>query len=256
MDAWTPAGHLAGGGADLAEVRRLEDLSARSWPALETASLGGWVLRAGGGVTRRINSAWPRRPCTLSTAQLLEATRVWYAQRDLPPRVQLSPANAPPDLAEHLEGWTVAGETLVLEGPLTAAPDHAVKVEGWPSEQWWAVARVTAAHQVGGAREETVLAVLGRISKPAAYAVAYAGGAAVAIGRGVVDGRSLGIFTMGTLPDHRGRGHGGRVLGALGEWAAALGATSTWLQVEVGNVAARRLYAGLTPVYSYAYATR
>jgi GNAT superfamily N-acetyltransferase len=252
---WTPAGHAALGRPDLAEVRRLEDLSFRAWPALETTSLGGWQLRAAGGVTRRINSAWPRRTSTLTVAQLLTATRVWYDRRGLPPAIQLSPANEPPDLAAQLPGWAVGGATLVLEGPLTAAPADGVRVEGWFSEDWWSVAQVTAAHHFAGARREAGTAVLQHIAKPAAYAVSYAGAVPVAVGRGVVDGRSLGVFSMGTLPEHRGHGHGRRVLHALGAWAAGLGATSTWLQVEADNTAGLALYDGLRPVYAYAYAS-
>lgn len=33
------------------------------------------------------------------------------------------------------------------------------------------------------------------------------------------------------------------------------GAGTVWLPVEAGNEPARRLYAGLSPVYTYAYAT-
>jgi ribosomal protein S18 acetylase RimI-like enzyme len=254
MQPWTAAGHAALGRPDVSEVRRLEDLSHRSWPPLEVGELGGWALRAAGGVTRRINSAWPRRPCTLTPEQLLAATRAWYDKLDLPPMVQLSPANAP-DLTDHLSGWQLSGETLVLEGPLTADDDAGVVVGGWPTDDWWSVVSVTAAHHFGGSRRAAGQAVLGKIAKPAGYAVAYADGVPVAVGRGVVDGRQLGVFTVGTLPDHRGHGHGRQVMGALGAWAAGLGATTTWLQVEADNAAARALYAGLSPVYSYAYAS-
>ncbi len=254
MQPWTPDGHAALGRPDIDHVRRLEDLSHRSWPPLVLAPLGGWTLRAGAGITRRINSAWPRRPCTLTPEQLLAATRSWYARQGLPPMVQLSPANAPP-LAEHLEGWTVSDEVLVLEGPLTAAARADVRVDGWPTEDWWSVATRTAEHQVGHGRREPGEAILRKIAKPSGYAVAYDGDEPVAVGRGVVDGRSLGVFTIGTLAGHRGRGHGRAVMGALGAWAAGLGATSTWLQVEAGNAPARALYADLHEVYSYAYAS-
>jgi N-acetylglutamate synthase len=34
---------------DLAEVRRLEELAFRAWPALETRDIAGWRLRLSGG---------------------------------------------------------------------------------------------------------------------------------------------------------------------------------------------------------------
>ena len=40
----------------LAEVRRLEELAFRGWPALESRDLAGWRLRFSGGYTKRANS--------------------------------------------------------------------------------------------------------------------------------------------------------------------------------------------------------
>lgn len=252
---WTRAGHEALGRPELDRVRRLETLSARSWPALERQSLGGWVLRAAGGVTRRINSAWPRSASTLTVEQLLRATTAWYGERDLPPVIQLSPVNEPPDLAGHLDGWTVGGETLVLEGALRGAAHDHVDVSPVVTDDWWSVATVTAPRHFAGAHEDAGRAVLQAISKQCGYATARVDGVPVAVGRAVVDDEAVGIFSMGTLPDHGGAGHGRRVLESLQAWAAAAGATTVWLAVESDNAAALRLYDGLAPVYSYAYAT-
>ena len=41
---------------DLAEVRRLEELAFRGWPALESRDLAGWRQRFAGGYTKRANS--------------------------------------------------------------------------------------------------------------------------------------------------------------------------------------------------------
>lgn len=255
-EPWTRAGHLALGRPELERVRQLEALSARSWPALERQPLGGWVLRAGGGVTRRINSAWPRAASTLTVEQLLRATVRWYEDRDRPAVIQLSPTSEPPDLAAHLGGWTTAGETLVLEGPVEGAPHDGVSVSPVVTDDWWSIAAVTAPAHFAGTHAETGRAVLQAISKQCGYAVARVGGDPVAVGRAVVDGPAAGVFSMGTLPAHRGGGHARRVLAALCAWAGDAGATTAWLQVAADNAAARRLYAGFDPVYSYAYATR
>ena len=65
----------------------------------------------------------------------------------------------------------------------------------------------------------------------------------------------LGVFAMGVLVDHRRRGLGRQVLVAHGAWGASLGASRAYLQVEVGNTAARSLYAeaGLEPAYDDSY---
>jgi GNAT superfamily N-acetyltransferase len=253
---WTRDGHEALGRPDLDRVRELETLSARSLPALERQSLAGWVLRASGGVTRRVNSAWPRATSTLTVDQLLRATTTWYGERHLPAVIQLSPATEPPDLVAQLGGWTIAGETLVLERPVRGTPHDDVSVSPLVSEDWWSVATVTAPEHFAGAQEDAGRAVLQAISRQCGYAVAHVEGVAVAVGRAVVDNDAVGVFSMGTLPDHRGAGHGRHVLESLCAWAGDAGATTAWLQVAADNVAARRLYADFEPVYSYAYATR
>jgi GNAT superfamily N-acetyltransferase len=260
VEAWTPAGHAALGRPDLDVVRRLETVSARSWPALETASLGGWQLRAAGGVTRRINSAWPRAGSTLTVDQLLRATESWYTARGLLPRIQLSPANEPADLAEHLldpaSGWSIGGETLVLTGPVGGAPHPAVEVSPVLTEDWFRVASITAGKHFGGGLEATGRAVLQGISTTCAYAVAAVDGDPVAVGRAVADGDDVGVFSMGTLPERRGEGHARRVLDALRQWAADQGASRLWLAVDADNTAALALYGGMTPAFTYAYATK
>ncbi len=41
-----------------ADLLALEDVSARAWPALRTARLGGWRLNASTGFTGRANTCW------------------------------------------------------------------------------------------------------------------------------------------------------------------------------------------------------
>ncbi|HEX7353824.1 MAG TPA: GNAT family N-acetyltransferase [Mycobacteriales bacterium] len=257
---WTRAGHEALGRPDLQQVREIERLAARAWPALERQSLGGWVLRAAGGVSRRTNSAWPRSASTLTVGQLLRATTAWYGARGLPPIIALSPASEPRNLADRLgageAGWGVDGETLVLAGPAAGRAHEEVTVSPVPDEDWWSVAgQVTPAH-FDGPRRPVAQAILQAISRQCGYAVARDGGGPVAVGRAVVDGSSVGVFSMGTVPDRRGEGHGRKVLESLCAWGIQAGADTAWLQVEVGNAPARRLYDGLEPVFTYAYATR
>lgn len=63
---------------------------------------------------------------------------------------------------------------------------------------------------------------------------------------------------MATHPHHRRQGLATSLRGALTRWAAAEGATHAYLQVEVGNAAARRLYerAGFTEAYRSHYRTQ
>ena len=72
---------------------------------------------------------------------------------------------------------------------------------------------------------------------------------------GVVDGEWLGVSSMLTQPEFRGRGVAGALLCALCEQARREGALRVYLQVEQDNAAALRAYArtGLETAYATHY---
>jgi GNAT superfamily N-acetyltransferase len=74
----------------------------------------------------------------------------------------------------------------------------------------------------------------------------------------VVEPPWAGVFSMLTLPERRGRGHGAEVLGAIARFALERGAGALYLQVEEENAAARSLYAraGFRTRYRYHYRQR
>jgi GNAT superfamily N-acetyltransferase len=98
-------------------------------------------------------------------------------------------------------------------------------------------------------------ALLGRLCGRAGFALVRTRGEPAAVGLGVVEPPWAGVFSMLTLPALRGQRLGEAVLGALARWALARGASRLYLQVEVDNEAARRLYAraGFAPRYAYHY---
>jgi ribosomal protein S18 acetylase RimI-like enzyme len=81
---------------------------------------------------------------------------------------------------------------------------------------------------------------------------------AAAVALGVLEDRWLGIFNMATLPTLRRRGAGRAALAALARWAAERGATTGYLQVDLDNQPATRLYrdAGFIESYRYVYLNR
>ncbi len=74
-------------------------------------------------------------------------------------------------------------------------------------------------------------------------------------GRGVVHAGWLGVSSLWTAPDHRGRGLGSAVLRSLLEWGSERGASTTYLQVVEANTAALALYEarGFERHHDYAY---
>lgn len=227
----------------------LDRLGADAWPPLERVDVDGWRLRAartaaGAPVTKRANSALPLAPGE-PTPTHLDALVAFARERSLPPLVQVSD----PALSQALEarGWQALSPTLVMTGPLSDG--DAALVAAAPSPPWLAAVHPDPDEQVVARR------CLARLRAPAGYVAIELDSRVVATGRGVVQEGWLGVFAMAVAPEHRRRGLARRVLGALGSWGAAHGATAGYLQVEAASAAARGLYegAGLTRAYDYEY---
>ncbi|ROQ03462.1 acetyltransferase (GNAT) family protein [Rathayibacter sp. PhB93] len=240
------------------EPRLLDRLAADAWPPLERVALGGWQLRAAGGVTKRANSVLTSGPVD-DVDQAITAAEEFAREQGIAPLFQLGPATLPADLPERLARRGYAGHerTLVLTGSVTealaalgpAAPEAAEPVETTeaPGEEWlslwWAVDGRGGDAERGIA--ERILA-----GCDSAYALLRDGSGPAACGRlswaTAEDGeRWCGLFALATRPAARRRGHAATLLRALLEQASARGVDRLWIQVLADNAAARRLYASL-----------
>ncbi|MGF7233414.1 MAG: GNAT family N-acetyltransferase [Frankia sp.] len=250
----------------------------------------GWLLRSSAGASRRGNSVWARRAVTDLPAAMAAVER-FYAAVGSPPTFQISPAFAPAALRAALDrdGYVDAGPTDVAVADLTALrsalgrpasgqaetgpprpsgrPDVGPALVGGPGLALvsrsrihgdWLAAVSPVMSTFGTEQRVNTLAVLSRLVVPQLYVTLFVDGRPVAAGRGTLDAGWLGIYSMATLPEARGRGAATAVLGQLADWAAEAGATRAYLQVEEKSGPARRLYAGLgfRPVYRYSYRRR
>ncbi len=241
----------------------LERRAAQDWPPEESEPLGEWLLRAAGGYSRRANSALALGDPGLPMAEALRRVEEWYAARGLPALVLTVPTEAVADQVAA-EGWRPASDdvlfqvsgvaavlrTLEEHVPGAAGTAERVELDDTVDESWW-----VAEHDPPFTPH--VRAVL---TGPAEVALARieVGGRVVARGRAAVNVGSdvrLGLSTLWTHPDHRRQGLGSGVLRALLEWGAEGGATSAYLQVEVGNARAVGLYErlGFLTHHSYRY---
>ncbi|MEU4327547.1 GNAT family N-acetyltransferase [Nonomuraea dietziae] len=207
-----------------------------AWPALERVPLEPWTLRHSLGVTKRANSVLVSGlPADL--AEAVGEAEKFYAERGGSTVFSLG-TSAPAEVDSLLEarGYRLADPTLVMvASPVPGGrPAHEVRIEDHPWPAWldtWA--------GVEGRDPE----VGGRICAgvPAWYAAVEEDGAPVAVGRGVPQGETLGIYCMATRPGARRRGLARSVLRALVRHA---GLASAYLVVTEGNVGARSLYRG------------
>jgi ribosomal protein S18 acetylase RimI-like enzyme len=242
------------------EVRALEAAAAKGWRAPDTAQLGGWLLRAAGGFTRRANSCLPlANPGMPVPAAVAEVER-WYAARQLVPSFQvIIPLAEAVDSHLNALGWAEPSEdVLVMTSPLgpvadALRPDLAsVAVTAEPDDAWLAAYHYRGETLPADARHVLVHA------DTVGFAAVDDGSRRVAVARGAVtdapDGRRwVGITAVEVEPTARRRGLGTHVVAGVARWARRHGASDVYLQVSEDNAPALATYQRLGFIEHHRY---
>ncbi|MFD3469417.1 GNAT family N-acetyltransferase [Streptomyces sp. NPDC058682] len=235
-----------------ASFEELSRVTARAWQPLESEQLGGWMLRAAAGFTRRANSVLPLGDPGMPLDDALARVTSWYAERSLPAYVQVATGAAGTQemLGAELErrGWASEVSAEVRIGALAPVADVDAPAAGdlrltrVPDEEW--LGRY-------GKVSDPDLARRMLVEGPSVWFATLPGGRA--IGRCVVDGRWAGFAAVTVDPAHRREGLATAVMAALARRALEEGASAAWLQVETDNPGARALYDGLGFATHHAY---
>lgn len=213
------------------EIRTLEHAAALAWPGVEQQWLGGWLLRAGHGVTSRANSAIPLDV----SAQISDLSAVldWYRARNLPTWLAL-----PERLLPVRNPGIKPARVMVRELPAAPAQPlpSSVTLAQQPDTQWLGIYE----------REVPVDVLTAVVDGTLIFATV----SDCAVGRGAVtrapDGTAwLGISSVRVSPAHRRQGHARAVCEALLAWGVGAGAGQAYVQVELDNHAAIALYRSL-----------
>jgi len=252
---------------DVAERRALA-----SWPARETEPLGEWLLRASDGYSARANSVLADGDPGMPLEAALERVGAFYGDRGLPAWAQVVVGS---DVHRRLEaaGWVLArpgeADSLFQLVSVTAAL-RVVRRSLPPAVPEVVLAADADRRWLGGDPRALAYgpAALAVLEGPAEVGFATltapgpgrADGDVVAIGRvargaGAVPGDEdwAGITNVWVSPDHRRRGLGTVVMGALLTWAAERGVTTAYLQVRGDNTAGLRAYDRLGFATHHAY---
>ncbi|EKX68999.1 GNAT family N-acetyltransferase [Streptomyces ipomoeae] len=248
-----------------ASYEELARVSARGWQPVERERLGGWELRAAAGFTRRANSVLPLGDPGMPLDEALTAVRGWYAARGLPAYLQLATgAEGTQELlcAEvERRGWLREITAELWIGALAPVADREaggvvlsrVADEAWLSRyQRKGMSDVALKVLEGCPRSSEAGSGTGPSVWFATVPGAQGEGPA-AIGRCVVDGRWAGFSAVEVDPARRRQGLATKVMAALAQRALEEGASAGWLQVELENVGARGLYAGMGFAVHHAY---
>ena len=225
------------------QLAEIEAAAVRSWPALETADVDGWVWRFASGGSLRANSV-----STLSfsgsdaDAAVRDAERR-YRAKGAPCRFTITEVSQPGDLDARLAAMGYErGEdhaTMVKEIANSVRAPADVELSADPAPEWLAVYLSGLTPN----RREIAPAILAGLPARRSYFSCRAG-AVVASGLSVGDGQLASVQCMATLATARRQGCARAVLSAIEAWAAAQGCTHLYLQAETANAAAIALYEG------------
>lgn len=225
------------------DIRAVEVATAKAFPGIHHTWVGGWLLRAGDGITERSNSAAPLGASAGLTPIPLDEIRAFYTRHDLPARI-LVPERIAPNAA-RLAGtseWLAGPEIVVMTRELDSAPavpDLRFEILEQPDEAW-----LDLYHFRGEPLPEHALELLrtqidgqmcfGRILSPA--------GETVAITRGTLTDGYLGYSAVEVASAYRRRGLATALGNRMLAWGIEHGATHAYLQVLASNVAGIGLY--------------
>jgi ribosomal protein S18 acetylase RimI-like enzyme len=238
--------------------RTLEELGLNAWPAISSLLYDGWVLRFGGGFTRRANSVNPLYASSLPLDNKIDACEAAYARDGQATVFKLTPASQPTELDAVLadSGYRAEATTSVQVADLSRQalrPDPAVSLTERVSDQWLdAQAALVGGPQPYRAVERRMLE---SIVPPKAFASLRQDGRPVALGLAVAERGYVGLSSIVTAVDARNQGLGRRMVGHLLAWGQQQGAHTAHLAVMLDNAPAHRLYArfGFREAYRYWY---
>ena len=239
-----------------ADIRRLEELAFRGWPALESRDFGGWRQRFSRGYTKRANSINALGIYTRFDPEVIPALEAPYLALGQTPAWRLTPL-APPAIGPLLatRGYRTIERSLVqvcLLHPAFAA-DKEVQILSRPTPAWIDAFRTHS--PVPPQHAETMQLMLAAIATPVGFAFVEEAGRPMAMAIGAIEGDHMGLFDVLVMPHARRRGLARRVTESLYAWAWSHGARFAYLQVVATNAAAMPLYAdqGFRTVYGYEY---
>ena len=242
----------------LPDVRRLEAVSFRSWPASTTSFDGTWAIRlTAGHPSKRLNSVNPLDPADHADLEnRISRMARRFASFGRPLVFRQSPL-APPDLENILDarGWRRFDETIVMTRDLVApAPDTVPRLPIADVGRWIdalvVMGSVDATVKPG--LSELIAHVEGALGL---FLVEDDAGKPLAGAMAVRFADLVGLFEVVVHPDMRRHGFGRRIVEDALAWAQKGGAKRGWLQVVAENEPAVALYGtlGFTEAYRYAY---
>ena len=249
---------LASQASTAEEIRRLEELTLATSPAIHQWLYDGWVLRASGNDVRRANSASAFYPSSIALEEKIVVVEDWYRQHGQGAMFRLNDILTPPELDGLLaqRGYTREMDTFMMTlqlADLKVSPDVPA---GLRVIERSSVDGIADVHQLKGssatmAERDAARQSLWRGAER--YLALKSINGLLSCGMARVQNGHVGIFTMRTAEKSRGKGYASLLVAQLLAWGRSQGAHAAFLQVDQANDVAVRVYRrfGFAPRYGY-----
>ncbi|MHA2426243.1 MAG: GNAT family N-acetyltransferase [Candidatus Thorarchaeota archaeon] len=242
---------------DSISIHDLERIASESWVSRERSRLGGWLLRANDGVTRRANSVLPLGSPDCELEHAYERVVEFYKSRSLEPRFQMTKISQPAGLDKYLasRGWVYELESLIEVSPIMTMLEKPSKIQvnllSMPTSEWMDAYIFASGHKDTDSNIRKEL--MHRSSLRKVFAAGMIDDTIAGVGIGVLSGNWIGLFSINTISDYRRRDVATSVSKMIGSWGLENGATHSYLQVESSNEPAKKMYARLGFIQHYKY---
>jgi GNAT superfamily N-acetyltransferase len=223
------------------DLRRVERLHVRAWPALETAIIHGWLWRYSGGGSQRANSVSTVDFAGADPADALDEVEARYRARNATVRVHTYDLSTPAGIADLLQGRGYdTGETTLTMAKAVGSPNPSkdVEVSSIPNAEW----REVYLGAISESRRTVNARILDAVPQPCAYFSYRLAGKVISTALCVADGAFAAVECMATRPEARRQGCADAVLRTLEVWAGAQGVRTLALQAVAINTPAVMLY--------------
>jgi GNAT superfamily N-acetyltransferase len=226
------------------DIRHIERLHVRAWPAFETADINGWLWRYSGGASQRANSVSTVEFTGGDVATALDEVEARYRARDALVRLHTYDLSRPAGITDLLEarGYRGGETTLTMVKPVGAnGPATDVEVAPAATAEWLEV----YLGAITESRRQVNAKILDKVPQPCAFFSCRRSGRVISSGLCVADSDFAVIECMATRAEARRQGGADAVLRSLDAWAAAQGVKTLALQVVAVNAPAIALYGRL-----------
>lgn len=239
------------------DIRSIEYMLMRSWPALKQEVYDGWIIRTANGYTKRANSISPYYESFFDLDEKIEFCENYFMKKGLDTVFKLLQDENCLEVDELLEKRGYVKESLVsvMKAPLADINFKLgdLLIDSEFSEYWFEF--FVRERELGVQDAHTLREILKKNDHKNFYVFKKVDERIVAGGLGVIEEDKLGIYNIFVCPSVRGRGYGKEVLKRIMVEGRRRNVEWAYLQVEKENKNAIKLYEklGFEEIYTYWY---